>query len=319
MPTVDIRTIRIGWLVSRKFSWPDTLPERRKRQLGLDPSRLRAFDEYRFELEAMDDEALNALYDAEFKKHQEVEEATKLAQAERRATEAAAREAAQPYNWPADAAAYEYWSKASYWTLDEAVILARGRRPEWCKLEQLRENQHVSAFAGEFARLRELAKRAVTMGQLDDPVTPTFFLAWAKRMDFPVAPDLIAAVEARGDQILDWKSIADTVEETAETYRRTVETQGEMIERLTDALREAREREPKEKGLGTRERESLLKLALGMAIKGYSFNPWAGRNAATAEIADDLAALGIPLDQDTVRKWLKEGIELLPQPDNEDR
>jgi hypothetical protein len=319
MPTLDTRTIRIGWLVSRKFNWPDTLPERRKRQLGLDGPRIRLVEEYRAELDAMDDEALNALYDAEYKQHHEAEAAAQKAQAERHAAEAASREAAEFYNFPADASTYDYWSKASYWTLDEAVLLARGRRPEFCNLEHLRANRSVSAFAGEFARLRELAKRAVTMGQLFDPVVPTFFLAWAKRMDFPVVPDLIEAVEARGEQILDWKSIADTREETIETYKQTVKAQGEFIERLTNALREERTRQPSEKGLGTRERESLPKLALGMAIKGYSYDPSAARNVATSEIADDLTALGIPLDQDTVRKWLKEGIELLPRPDNEDR
>jgi hypothetical protein len=319
MPTVDIRTIRIGWLASHKFNWPDTLPERRKRQLGLDEPRIRQFEDYRAELEAMDDEALNALYDAEFKKHKEAEEAAQRAQAERRAAEAAAREAAHVYNFPADAATYDYWTKASYRTLDEAVFLARGRRPEFCNVEHLRSNRQISAFAGEFARLRELAKRAVTMGQLFDQVTPTFFLAWAKRVDFPVVPELIAAVEARGDQIADWKSIADTRERTIETYKETVESQRGMIDQLADALREAAERAPPEKGMSTRERESLLKLVIGMAIRGYRYDPAAGRNVATTEIADDLAALGIPLDQDTVRKWLREGVELLPRSEGEDR
>ena len=317
MPKIDVRTMKIGWLVSRKFNWPDTLPERRKRQLGLDVPRIRLVEDYRAELEAMDDGALNALYDAEYKQHQEAEAAAQQAKAERRAAEASAREAAQPYNIPADASTYDYWTKASYWTLDEAVLLARGRRPECCNLEHLRTNRQISAFAGEFGRLRELTKRAVTMGQLFDPVIPTFFLAWAKRMDFPVIPDLIAAVVARGNQINDWKSIADARESAIQTYEETVETQRDSIKRLTDALHEAGKRGPSEKGLGTRERESLVKLVIGMAIKGYRYDPAAGRNAATSEIADDLAALGIPLDQDTVRKWLKEGIELLPRSDNE--
>lgn len=186
--------------------------------MGLDTPRIRQVEDYRAELEAMDDDALYALYDTEFAKHKEAEEAAQRAQAERRAAEAAAQEASRRYNLPADASTYDYWSKASYWTLDEAVFLARGRRPEFCNLEDLRMHRSVSAFAGEFAKLRELAKRAVTMGQLYDPVTPTFFLAWARRMGLPVAPELISAVEARGEQIGDWKSIADRWQRSAETY-----------------------------------------------------------------------------------------------------
>jgi hypothetical protein len=60
-----------------------------------------------------------------------------------------------------------------------------------------------------------------------------------------------------------------------------------------------------------KERHSLLKLAIGMAIRGYKFNPHAQRNEATAEIAKDLQELGIPLDADTVRGYLQEATTLL--------
>ena len=58
--------------------------------------------------------------------------------------------------------------------------------------------------------------------------------------------------------------------------------------------------------LGPREKDSLLKLILGMAIKGYSFDPKATRSTQAQEIADDLLTLGLSLDVDTVRKYLNE-------------
>jgi hypothetical protein len=67
-----------------------------------------------------------------------------------------------------------------------------------------------------------------------------------------------------------------------------------------------------EKSLSTRTRETALKLIIGMAIKGYGYNPKANKNTAVKEIADDLALLGLQLDVDTVRKWLNEASELLP-------
>ena len=68
-----------------------------------------------------------------------------------------------------------------------------------------------------------------------------------------------------------------------------------------------------EKSLTTRERDSLLKLVIGMAVGGYSYDATAFRSEHPAEIANDLAIAGVPLDVDTVRKWLKEAADLLPR------
>lgn len=77
-----------------------------------------------------------------------------------------------------------------------------------------------------------------------------------------------------------------------------------------DALRDLEETvnglpESVEKTLGTSERNQLLKMVLGMAIDSYGFDPVAKKNEATKQIADDLAKLGIGIDTDTVRKYLK--------------
>ena len=61
-----------------------------------------------------------------------------------------------------------------------------------------------------------------------------------------------------------------------------------------------------EKPLGNRERETLLKLVIGMAIKGFNYKPEALKSTTPKEIADDLADLDISIDTDTVRKYLKE-------------
>jgi hypothetical protein len=62
----------------------------------------------------------------------------------------------------------------------------------------------------------------------------------------------------------------------------------------------------REKPLSTRERETLLKIILGMAMKGYGYNPTKGRSDAPQEIANDLDLLGIGVSVDTVRKKLHE-------------
>lgn len=61
------------------------------------------------------------------------------------------------------------------------------------------------------------------------------------------------------------------------------------------------------------ERETLLKLVLGMAIDKYGYKP-GGRNTATGgnngSIKCCLQNLGLEVDEDTIRNHLKEGYEL---------
>ena len=61
--------------------------------------------------------------------------------------------------------------------------------------------------------------------------------------------------------------------------------------------------------LSTTERNTLLKLVIGMAIKGYTYDPAAAKSAKPKEIVDDLAELGITITDDTVRKYLKQAAD----------
>jgi|GEM_PF-6930219 len=67
-----------------------------------------------------------------------------------------------------------------------------------------------------------------------------------------------------------------------------------------------------DKHLGAREKDTLLKLVIGLAIGGYGYDPKAAKNMATQEIVNDLRLRGISMDADTVKKWLKQGALLLP-------
>lgn len=64
-----------------------------------------------------------------------------------------------------------------------------------------------------------------------------------------------------------------------------------------------------EQPLGTREKETLLKLVICMAMKGYTYNPNSERNSAIGEIESDLKGLGIPVTDDTIRKWLQKAAD----------
>ena len=62
--------------------------------------------------------------------------------------------------------------------------------------------------------------------------------------------------------------------------------------------------------LSETERNSLLKMVYGMAVSAYQYSPNSKKNSATGDnkgsIAADLASMGLDLDSDTIRKFIKE-------------
>jgi hypothetical protein len=228
------------------------------------------------------------------------------------------------FNHPSAAADFNYWAKAAYWTLDEATALSFGRSPAIVSWEVIDKYTAVSSFAAVYALRRNLILRAKAVGQLYDYSLPSFFLAWSKqhRLDFPA--ELEAAVLAHGQQVRDWKTEYSEAIKVAEHWKRLYEDTNATLasasqalarsEALLGAEHEGRaDRTPAEKQLGSRERDSLLKLVIGMAVAGYKFDPEAAKNQATAEIASDLERLGMSMHADTVRKWLGEAAIHLPQ------
>jgi hypothetical protein len=278
--------------------------------------------------------------------------AERATEAEEHRRKQEAEENARYFNQPSAMADVSHWGKLSYWTLDEALALSFGRAPESVSWKLIEAYTNVSPFAFLYKRRRELALRAKASSELYDPVRPSFFIAWAKRLDWEISTDLEAVVVSRGQQIGDWKTAyenekdahAKTMEwaksklddamefaerqqaKAFEIGRRTVAERDAEIARLQEALRTVEKQKNVDyldtaktllPDLGPRERESMLRLIVGMAIRGYSYDPAASRNAAVKEIADDLQFLGIGLDEDTVRKYLSEGRELLPRGETE--
>lgn len=64
----------------------------------------------------------------------------------------------------------------------------------------------------------------------------------------------------------------------------------------------------------TRSRTTLLRLVYVMAVKGYAYDPGSIRSDVTQSICDDAAECGVPIDQGTVRKWLREAAATCQEP-----
>jgi two-component sensor histidine kinase len=318
LPAVD--TIR--FLIKRKFPNAERLrPLGLGSQSGLSQEyreeRLAAIAAYKKELESKPSEELRALY--------EQEKTNELAELKARAQREEQQRFFNQSNAHAD---FGHWSKASYWTLEEATALSFGKGPEIVSWESIKPFIQISSFAQQFARRRDLLMRAKVMTQLYDPVLPGFFLAWAKRNNIPYPHELEAAVVAHGHQVADWKSNFDELKTTFDQLKELLEAATErgkdQLAKIADLEREQAalqvqnaelrgriDAEGKQKPLLTRERETALKLIIGMAIEQYTYDPEASRSDAIKNISDDLAEHGLSLDMDTIRKWLKEAAQLL--------
>jgi hypothetical protein len=294
-------------------------------------------EQYRKELEKLSPEKIDQLVKAE-----QQNEAAEIAQKE--ANTRKAEDDKRFFNQPSAFADNVHWSKPVYWTLEEAIALSLGRAPERVKWKWVEGHNGVSPFAVEFARRRDLANRARVVGEITDPIAPGAFIAWGKRQGWQFPTELETAVAERGpigDWHTLFKSEKAAHQKTKESgaqaqansqelavllanrdkiydelTRLTTEemrTKDEIIAKLEEALAIAEtklsarihsEDANDSADLKTRERDSLLKMVIGMAVRGYSYDPAALKNSSVKEIADDLALLDISLNEDmTTTSW----------------
>ena len=197
------------------------------------------------------------------------------------------------------------------------------RRVNW---KTVQPHTGISRLAFRYEKLRELTKRAEWAGQLFDPVRPSIYLAWAKQQKIELADELVSRTVNNGLPLKNWSYLFEQQKAQSKTQ---VEEQNKKVEELKEGLRQARteiealrkqqtanranlQASDSNKLLSTKERESLLTLIASMSVSQYDFDPRQLRNAATKYIWEDLQSLGLSMDEDTVRKYLKQGAELIP-------
>ena len=165
----------------------------------------------------------------------------------------------------------------SDWTLAPSWTLKEGVALSLIVPPERELSQLPHEIRREFERRLAFAGRANAKGQLPSRPTPREFLDWAASVGFPFSEAWQADIPS---------------EEIEDTSQAAVAPSAE---------------------LSTRERNSLLKLVIGMAVGGYAYDPKRERNEAIKDIANDLDSLGIGMDVKTIRKWLREGVEILPR------
>jgi hypothetical protein len=141
----------------------------------------------------------------------------------------------------------------------------------------------------------EMIQRGIFAQELERVEPPSRWLEWANSRGVP-HPAVLVTMVAQWD--------------------RTVDHRDKEIETLRTELNGLRATQSvSDKALGTRERESLYKMILGMAVVGYRYKPSASRNSAIAEIATDLVTCDLSLTDDTIRSYLQQAVQALDRHD----
>ena len=207
---------------------------------------------------------------------------------------------------PLYAADLTYYARARYWLNDEAVCLSLGVDP---RSVERAKREFESSHSG---RQRQLAPFFRVRSQMSELVTryfhdslarnrpPRFWIDWLREMKLPCPSELVEAVETYGGPVVDWKQRAEQAENELEASR----------QRIADLEKVIVDTSLNQSGT-TRQRETLLRVLVGIALEQYGYDPKKARNSAPKQISDDLALHGLSVSDDTIRKYLNEASELL--------
>lgn len=263
-----------------------------------DNKKLIEVNQYKAELTALPKDELIAMYKSALENDALITDVT-----------ARREEKNRFYNLQSAFTDFEYLSKAAYWSLDEAIALSFSRDPEIVSWEKIAEFKQKSDFVKEYARLRDLALRALHTQKLSDPVIPFVYINWAISFDINLPDKLLFLLKIRSD----WDGM-DYAESWHEAYIK--------LKHKYDELRPAHEKLHVEfdkqisiasKPESKRKIDNLLQAIAGIAIYGYKKDDDAERTFAAQDIANDISKTGKSIDSKTIRGWIDEGIKLLPK------
>ena len=90
----------------------------------------------------------------------------------------------------------EHWSRAEYWTPDEAAAVSFGKNPNVVNANTLKSYLGKASFADEYYLRRDLVDRAVATGHLPEEIPPADFIDWSQSKGLDSPEDLIEHLDA---------------------------------------------------------------------------------------------------------------------------
>ena len=218
------------------------------------------------------------------------------------------QEAEHPLNFPrsrATESVVDYYAKAAFWTPDEGTALLLDRHPEvFTSAAFTQFRAKPCRTLKRFKDLRELVERSRTMRELFDHIRPAKFLTWAMEKHIEIPEHLQRAVEAHTP------APAEDQETLAQRADQIAALKAE-ITRLKASLEDVPSGN-ENVSMEPRERITLLKIVLGMAMACYEHDPRMQRQGTATAILRDFETIGISISDDSIRKYLSEAAEYAP-------
>ena len=102
------------------------------------------------------------------------------------------------FDQPDAQADFEYWSKAEYWTSDEAVAISFGKNPKVVTGEALKNYLGKAQFADNYFLRCDLLDRAIQSDRLPKEIPPADFLEWVHQRSIPIPSALTNCLAGLG-------------------------------------------------------------------------------------------------------------------------
>lgn len=150
----------------------------------------------------------------------------------------------------------DIYSKMAFWTIDEGIALILERSPSKLNKKNIAKLSRQPAIAGKYIILSEIADRARLAHKLSSRNPPEKFLNWAESVEIEVPRKLDQAV--RSKQTINWKKRCEELSKELEEAQAKIE----LLKTKTQCT-----------DISERERESLLKMIIGMAMEQYVHDP----------------------------------------------
>lgn len=173
---------------------------------------------------------------------------------------------------------YNYWAKHSYWTIEQSTALLIGADPEAILNGADLSPACPTPQRDAYMKMFRLLDTHIRMAPVGSNIPPTEVIDWALHAKVDPPPALVEAVRAQGRSLIEKRA------------------------------QEAGEEKP----IGERERNTLLRMIIGMAIGGYGYDPEAGKSDVAPTVFKDLDKLGLEGAEQTIRNKLRDASQLLP-------
>lgn len=186
---------------------------------------------------------------------------------------------------------FDYWTRMAKYNLIEVTLLTLGLEPTSFfrdRLDPTSYSRRQRSKADEFALRRfEMVRRQFAPHGQTGSVYPKNLIQWVRSIQLDCHPAFIRMLD-----------VVDARENG----------QVDPIPAVDGKIEDAMERAPE-----GREMASMAKLLTAIAMEEYGYDPTRRRSPIPREIEGIADRLGLPVSQDTIRKYLQMGAKFLPK------